>query len=192
MFVLGLTSVVVAQDDQVGEDLTGVETMVYVDPDPVVITDMTSDATIEAITDNSTDYYGAIVTVEGEVNNMVGTRLFEISEDEFLSDSRVLVANNSSETFPAQMVEGMLVRVTGRVQPSYDIYQGDQAWTYTPFDENAEQIQIEEGQSGRLNMVSFIHSGYVPEVFGQHTILEVLNIENVEIMGYDDDLLAVE
>jgi len=158
----------------------------YVDPDASTINMETSDETIEAITDNSEDYYGAVVTVQGTLLNFVGSRIFELGEDEILTNSNVLVVNNSNQPFPSSLVEGVALQVTGRVVPSYDYVQDDTAWTYTPYDEAmAADAQNNQNGNGRLNMVNFVHTGYIPGVFGSHTIFEVLNVENITVLDYD-------
>lgn len=184
---LSFTLTVGAQDDEIDDDyFVDVDTYTYADPDPNDVIDMTSDATIEAITDSSADYYGALVTFEGTLSNFVGTRIFEVMEDELLTDSIVLVVNNSSNAFPSELVEGTLVRVTGRVHPSYDEFNEGDTYVYAPFDENAPT-----SETAHMNMISFVHNGFVPEEFGEHTLVEVLNVENVEIIGYDD-LLTID
>jgi len=189
VMVLGVTSIVFAQDTEpmVDDTFTDVDQVFYADPDPVFVTDMANDATIEAITDNSTDYYGAVVTIEAQLMNMIGTRIFELGQAELFSDSRVLVVNNTNETLPASLVEGATLRITGRVHPSYDVVQRDANWTYTPFDDTLQQQE-----QGRMNMVNFVHRGYVPDVFGQHTVVELLNVENIEVLGYNNLLTPVE
>lgn len=183
-----LASLAVAQEDDIVDDafFQDVETVVHADPELVNINNMTQDATIEAITDDSESYYGAVVTFEGTLSNFVGTRIFEVMEDELLTDSIVLVVNNSSQAFPGGLVEGALVRVTGRVHPSYDEFLDDDTYAYTPFDEGAPESDVE-----RTNMIDFVHRGYVPEEFGEHTLIEVLNVESIEVLGYDD-LLTVD
>jgi hypothetical protein len=189
LLVFGISAVAMAQDDDVITDddiITDVDVVTYEDPDVDAITEVTSDETIEAITDDSEAYYGAVVTIEGTLSNFVGTHIFEVSEDELFTNSIVLVVNNSSQAFPSTLVEGALVQVTGRVHPSYDELLEGYDWAFTPFDENAPQTDTE-----RMNMIDFVHSGYVPEEFGEHTLVEVLNVENVEIIGYDD-LLTID
>lgn len=190
MFLLfALSVVVVAQDEIIDEDefFNDVERLVYVDPDPITISDQTSDGTIEAITDDSESYYGVVVTIEGQLVNFVSPRMFSMGEeDELFTNSFVLVVNNSNNDFSAGLVEGADIRVTGRVHPSHDVIMDGTDWAYTPFDEDAA---VED--TDRMNMVSFAQRGYIPEEFGEHTIFEVLNIDSIEIIGYDD-LLAVD
>jgi hypothetical protein len=195
--VFSLTIVTAAQDD----DFEDVDTIVVVDPDPAVVVDESSDAAIEAITDNSEDYYGAVVTIDATVSNFLSPRIFEVGEEELLTNSRVLVVNNSSQALPSSLIEGTVVRVTGRVHPSYDVINNGYDWTYEPYgdamsdeDMNTDEMATEEAdmmqdstmEGSRMNLVSFVHAGYIPGAFGQHTVLEVLNVENVEIVSYED------
>lgn len=185
MFLLA-ASVAVGQEATPDDDfLTDVDPAPFVDPDPAIVTDVTEDATIEAITDDSAAYYDTVVTIEGTLSNFISPRLFEMREEETFTDSIVLVVNNSSQPFPPELLEGARLRVTGRVQPSYDEYL-DSEFVYSPFDPNAA-----EAETTRLNMIDFVHSGYVPEEFGEHTLFEVLNVENVEVLGYLD-LLVID
>ncbi|MCA9913743.1 MAG: hypothetical protein KC496_10360 [Anaerolineae bacterium] len=188
--VFSLSLTVFAQDDMSNEP-GDVAPMTAADPDADTIYNETSDATIEAITDNSDEFYGTIVTIEGTVTNFLSPTIFEVGEEEVLTNSYVLVANNSSHAFPASMIEGTVIRVTGRVLPSYDVANND-GWTYEPYGMamNDSEMATEEamGMDGmqRMNVVDFIYRGYIPGTFGQHTVLEVLNVENVEIMSYED------
>jgi hypothetical protein len=160
----------------------------YVDPDVTTMSQVTNTETLANITDNSQDYYGAVVTIEGSLINFVGSRMFEVGEEALVTNSNVLVVNNSSQPLPASLIEGVDVRITGRVLPSYDVVQDDANWVYTPFDAAmTEDAQSQEGNqnNGRLNMVDFVHSGYIPGVFGGHTVFEVLNVENIEVLNYE-------
>lgn len=193
LFLLVMASVVMAQDTGINQDdaFADVERITYVDPDPIAVTDLTNDETIEAITDDSESYYGAVVTLEGQVSNFISPRIFEVGEeDELFTNSFVLAVNNSAEALPTGLVEEARVRVTGRVHPSFDIINGGYNWTYNPFNDDVAADTVQEDAS-RMNMVNFVQNGYVPEAFGQHTILEILNVENIEILGYDD-LLTVD
>jgi len=199
--VFSLSVVAVAQED----DATGfddVDTINYEDPAVEDLESETTDETIVAITDNSDDYYGAVVSIEGTVVNFLSPNIFEVGEVGALTNSRVLVVNNSSHTLSPDLIEGTVIRVTGRVLPSHDVIQDGYDWTYEPFHaddammaeeateepmmEGTEEAMEEDMMSmeGRMNLVSFVQAGYIPGAFGQHTLLEVLNVESIEVMDY--------
>ncbi len=182
--VFSLTAVAVAQDEE--ENFDDVDTLIVVDPDPAVVVDASSDATIEAITDNSPDYYGALVTINATVSNFLSPRIFEVGEEELLTNSRVLVVNNSSQALPTSLIEGTSVQITGRVHPSYDAIENGYDYAYEPYAAAMDsEMESEEMDERRMNLVSFVQAGYIPGAFGQHTIVEVLNVENVDILRYD-------
>ena len=180
--ILSVFSVSFAQDDtDPANPFNDVEMVNVADPDVNTVNEQATTANLGDITANSQDYYGSVVTIDGTLTNFVGSQLFEMGDDAVIGGSFVLVANNSSQPFPVGLVEGVTVRVTGRVQPSYDVITNGDTWTYEPFDPNAQATETE-----RMNMVNFIHRGYIPDAFSQHTILELMNVENIEILDYSN------
>ncbi len=79
-------------------------------------------ASIEEITDNPARYYGDVVTVGGEVENIVGRRAFTIGGDDFIGGDELLVVSASGLPAVAnragapELAEDDLVTVTGPVR----------------------------------------------------------------------------
>jgi len=177
----------VAQDDPApGENFEDVQTIDTVDPDPEAVAEAATNEIIPDITEDSEAYYGSIVTVEGRVNNFVGARVMEVGDADLLDRDMVLVANNSSDPLPANIFEGAVIRLTGRVHPSYEVVSGGLEWTYELFDIEAETTELE-----RFNIIDLLQKGYLPGAFGSHTIIELMSIENLEVLGYEG-LIATE
>lgn len=121
LVALALGAVVVAQDgttDSIWEGFTG-EVLTFHDPDPAEVEGMVvTDGNLEAVTSDSENWYGQIVTLEGTVQDFVNARIFAVGEDALLDSDQVLVVNNSTIALPPEVMEGARIRVTGRIHPS--------------------------------------------------------------------------
>ncbi len=74
---------------------------------------MQSATTLDDAVDDPNEVVGQIVTVDGEVGEVVGSDSFMIKHNKFLGSDRVLVIESDPEI---QLVEGNWVRVTGEVR----------------------------------------------------------------------------
>ena len=79
---------------------------------------MAVDGTIQSVTSNSDEYYGEVVTLEGEIGEFVNSYAFALGEGAAIDNDLVLVVNQSGEPFPQEIMVEAYVRVTGRVHPS--------------------------------------------------------------------------
>ena len=121
IMVLTVGAAVVAQDRSNGhiyEGYTG-EVLTFNDPDPMEVESMVAtEGTLEAVTADSANWYGQVVTLEGEIGDFVNARIFSLGEGATLDNDQVLVVNNSSHAFPPEVIQEARVRVTGRIHPS--------------------------------------------------------------------------
>jgi hypothetical protein len=72
------------------------------------------------VTGDSAPWYGQVVTLEGEIGDFISTRMFTLGEGAALDNDQVLVVNNSTHTFPPEVMEHARIRVTGRIHPSLE------------------------------------------------------------------------
>ncbi|QPC81793.1 hypothetical protein G4Y79_19180 [Phototrophicus methaneseepsis] len=92
--------------------------------------------TLESVT-GTEDYYGQNVTLEGQVREFLGSRIFVLSEGAALDDDAVLVINMGSEEIDLSVVKGTRVSLSGTVQPSLNYITDNEltAPVYTPADD---------------------------------------------------------
>lgn len=190
-------SIVPAQEDEgvavVYDDVTILTNM---DPTPDDIFNLSTETTLEELTTVSDEYYGRVVTVEGEIGEFVNARAFALGESATLDNDLILVVNNSNQTFPPEIMAEARVRVTGRVQPSrIAVTQGAQTDFGALFTLEDDTVESEnEGMADtssngqeRHDMVEFAQNGYFAAGFDNYTILEILNIETVVFYGFNQD-----
>ncbi|MCC6616374.1 MAG: hypothetical protein IT320_23070 [Anaerolineae bacterium] len=89
---------------------------------PVNAQEPPATTTLEEVTADSASFYGSEVTIEGLVETFLNVNMFVLSEGAALDDDRVLVINNSGQPFPADVVVGAHVLVTGVIHPSRGEY----------------------------------------------------------------------
>jgi hypothetical protein len=133
-----------------------------------------------------------VVTLEGEIGEFVNSYSFALGESATIDNDLVLVINNATEPFPPEIIVETFVRVTGRVHPSeVAINEGAQTdfgslFTLDYWNERqAELTTAEQAGVERQNIVDYYYYGEVPypDGFDNYTIIEVLNVENVEFLG---------
>lgn len=196
MFIIGSFSVAFAQEDMTSPDpeMNDIDVIIYNDPTAQEVFDLSVDgATIESVTSESDEYYGEIVTLEGEIGEFVNSRIFALGESAAIDNDLVLVVNNSSETFDPRIMAEAHVIVTGRVHPSVvainEGAQTDFGALFTveeaEYDEETTATMMEE--QGRRNMVQFAQNSYLAPGFDNYTIIEVVNIDNVEFVNFGRD-----
>jgi len=144
-------------------------------------------ATIQSVTTSSDDFYGSVVTLEGEIGEFINVRAFALGESAAIDNDLVLVVNNSSQDFDPRIVMESFVRVTGRVHPSIEaIENGAQTDFGALFTDDGMYMAQSDAQS-RPNMLDFYYSGWLPNGFNNYTVIEVLNVENVEFLELGQD-----
>jgi hypothetical protein len=74
--------------------------------------------TIQEVTDNSNEFYGEFVTMDGEIGEFVNSYAFALGQSAAIDNDLVLVVNQSGEPFPPEIMTEARVTVTGRVHPS--------------------------------------------------------------------------
>jgi hypothetical protein len=106
---------VIVYDGYLGDVIT------YPDPDPNEVEGMVvPEGSLETVTGDSAPWYGQVVTLEGEIGDFISTRMFTLGEGAALDNDQVLVVNNSTHTFPPEVMEHARIRVTGRIHPSLE------------------------------------------------------------------------
>ncbi|MBZ0292741.1 MAG: hypothetical protein K8L99_09295 [Anaerolineae bacterium] len=120
VFALSAESLVIAQDAATDDVIAGTDVtwINWNDPNPQQLTDISADANIEDVTNDSADYYGSVVTLEGEIGDFINSRMFALGEGATLDNDLVLVVNNSTQSFSPEIMKEAHVTVTGRVHPS--------------------------------------------------------------------------
>lgn len=191
--------VIVAQDDMNETDTVAEypEVDIIVGADPIaddIFADADGDATIQSVTDESDQYYGGIVTLEGVVGDFVNARAFALGEGATIDNDLVLIVNNSRNAFDARIIQEARVRVTGRVHPS-QVALNEGAMTdfgslFTPEDgdfalEDNSIMAMNSDERSRLDMVDWVQNGYFPEGFENYTIIEIVNAGNVEFIEFN-------
>jgi hypothetical protein len=77
-----------------------------------------TETTIQEVTDNSNEFYGEFVTMDGEIGEFVNSYAFALGQSAAIDNDLVLVVNQSGEPFPPEIMTEARVTVTGRVHPS--------------------------------------------------------------------------
>lgn len=191
--LVGTFSLAVAQDENTRYD--DVDMITGVDPVAADVSDMAEDATLEGVTSNSPDYYGSVVTFEGNISEFVNSYTFVLGEDATLDNDQVLVINNASHPFNPDVMKGARVQITGRVLPSVEAVNDGATTEYdsmfhddemmTDEDTSEEAMTDDEMNNmamGRYNVVQFAQNGHLTEAYDAFTIVEIVNRDNVTII----------
>lgn len=99
------------------------------------VTEQGITVSLNEVVDNSSDYYGRVVIVSGEISDVMGSRAFAIGGGEFVGDPKILVV--SAGALPsvadrppeALALENDILQVTGQVQ-AFDLSAVENAIGY--------------------------------------------------------------
>lgn len=181
LVIVGLVPSVAQDDGSTAQNYEMID-----NPDPVAdaIFGETEETSLEAVTANTDDFYGDVITLEGEIGEFINLRSFALGESAALDNDLVLVLNNSNTHFDPEIVTEARVRVTGRVYPSITaVEEGAQTNFGAIFDEADENMyEPESDAASRVDMLQFYYDGWLPQGFNNYTVLEILNVENVEFI----------
>jgi hypothetical protein len=178
---MALSVTVLAQDDT---------RLTHPDPAAEDVMSMATESSIQEVTDVSDEFYGELVTLEGEIGEFVNSYSFALGEGAEIDNDLVLVINNATKPYAPEIITEARVQVTGRVHPSQvAINEGamtdfgslftDEYWGDLEADlDEDDMLRIE-----REDMVNYAYGDApFPPGFDNYTIIEVLNSSNVQFI----------
>lgn len=189
LVVISAFSIVGAQEEN---RYDGVDMITGTDPDATEVQGMATESSLEDVTANSPDFYGAVVTIEGTISEFVNSYTFVLGEDATLDNDQVLVINNASHPYRPEVMTGARVRITGRVLPSvqavndgvdsnYDsMFHDDMMTAVSGTDDMMDDTMMHS--TNRYDVVQFAQRGYFADHYDDYTIVEIVNRDNLELV----------
>ena len=146
---------------------------------------MTLVTTLEELTADSAEFYGETVSLEGTIVEFVNSSSFVIGEDAAIDDDRILVLNNSGEVLPIQLFRGEFIVVTGVVHGSLEVHVDEMMGEAdNEMDDESEEV---DHMDEAVDVLNYYLTGNFPSDFDGFTVLEIVDIENVDFIVEEDE-----